>query len=633
VKEKLSVRLMVPTVAVVGGTLLLFGWVMTRTLESQVRSGASRELDEQLERMAEGLQEIDQLSSQSVAAAMKVLMREGAQVGMPRLSGTAAVGGQEVPALWLGKVPQAGDFALVDRVKQLMGSTATLFVRRGEAFIRVSTNVQKPDGSRAIGTQLDPNGRAIAAIRDGRAFYGVVDILGTPYMTGYEPMRDASGQVVGIWYVGYPLVAVADLGRHIGESRVLSSGFVALLDHAGKVVFRSAHASDDEVKDRVAGAAGWTARTRPVASWGYTLAAAFPEADVGQRLQQMKALLAECLVLMLALLVAAQYLVLRKLVLGPVRRLVTRMQNADLKTTLVESRHEMGGEIGVLATSFDGFVCKIRKALLQVMQTSAQVAEASKQLSSASGQIAAHSEGTSSQSRAVAQETSQISDRLNGVAAGTEQMSGTVKSISSNAADAARVAGEAVSASQAATGTIARLSDASAQVGKTVRLISAIAQQTNLLALNATIEAARAGAAGAGFSVVASEVKELARQTAKATEEIGGNIAAIQTESKAAVDAIGAVGGVIEQIRGISHTIATAVEQQSATTREMSRNVTEAAGGSTRISQSIDGVARDAEGTSASARELLRSAEQLAGTAAALDTLIGQFRIDAAQGR
>jgi hypothetical protein len=141
--------------------------------------------------------------AEDVQAAMQLLKSKAAKLGAPSLKGQDTVAGKAVPALYFGDKEMDNNFAMIDEVQKEMGGTATLFVKSGEEFVRVATNVKKEDGSRAIGTVLDPKGKAIAAIAKGESYYGDVDILGKPYVAGYEPIRDASNNVIGVYYVGY----------------------------------------------------------------------------------------------------------------------------------------------------------------------------------------------------------------------------------------------------------------------------------------------------------------------------------------------------------------------------------------------------------------------------------------------
>jgi methyl-accepting chemotaxis protein len=298
-------------------------------------------------------------------------------------------------------------------------------------------------------------------------------------------------------------------------------------------------------------------------------------------------------------------------------------------TTRLEAAGGFGNdELGEVSRLFNLFMDKLQEILRGVASHTHKLAAASQQLLEASEQITVNSKETAVQSSSASRATQQVTANLQSLSTGASEMTSTIQNIAANTSEAAKVASSAVTAAEAANATVARLGQSSLEIGLVIKDITTIAQQTNLLALNATIEAARAGEAGKGFAVVANEVKELAKQTAKATEDISRKITAIQVDTKDAVSAIGTVSGVINQINNISATIATAVEEQSATTNEMTRNTNEAASGAGDISANIGGVAQAAEGTSSRAEESQKAAEELASVAAELSRLVHQFKIE-----
>jgi methyl-accepting chemotaxis protein len=285
-------------------------------------------------------------------------------------------------------------------------------------------------------------------------------------------------------------------------------------------------------------------------------------------------------------------------------------------------------ELGDLTTAINKMQNKLRSIIVSISSNAQQVAAASEEFSATSQQISANSEETSAQANVVSAATEQVNRNLQTVATATEEMSASISEIAKDASEAAKVAGDALKAAVETNATVTKLGESSAEIGQVIKVITSIAQQTNLLALNATIEAARAGEAGKGFAVVANEVKELAKQTAKATEDISLKIGTIQTDAKSAVEAIATISGIIGRVNDISSTIAIAVEEQSATTSEMSRNVSEAAKGSGEVAKNITGVAQAAQSTSSGATESKKAAHDLAQMSTKLRELVGQFRVD-----
>ena len=266
----------------------------------------------------------------------------------------------------------------------------------------------------------------------------------------------------------------------------------------------------------------------------------------------------------------------------------------------------------------------LKETFAGVKENAQGLSSASEELAANSQQMVSNAEETATQADVVSAAAEQVSKNVQTVATGTEEMSASIKEIAKNAQDAAKVASTAVKAAETTNATISKLGESSAEIGKVIKVITSIAQQTNLLALNATIEAARAGEAGKGFAVVANEVKELAKETAKATEDISQKIEAIQADTKSAVTAIAEISAVINKINDYQNTIASAVEEQTATTNEITRNVAEAAKGSSEIAQNITGVAQAAKSTTAGANDTQKASAELAKMAAALQKLANQ---------
>jgi methyl-accepting chemotaxis protein len=283
-------------------------------------------------------------------------------------------------------------------------------------------------------------------------------------------------------------------------------------------------------------------------------------------------------------------------------------------------------EVGRMARALNRATTNLRGIVAAVSNSADTVAGSSEELTSVSGQIGASAEETAAQAGMVSAAAEQVSDNIRTVAAASEEMDASIREIAQSAAEAVRVAGTAVDLAESANGTVTKLGMSSTEIGDVIKVITSIAEQTNLLALNATIEAARAGEAGKGFAVVANEVKELAQESARATEDISRRIEMIQADSTAVGSAITQISEVIGRINSFQTTIASAVEEQTATTAEMGRNVAEAATGANEIARNISTVAAAADTTTGGVTESRHAAADLARMATDLQQLVSQFR-------
>ncbi|MFC1458988.1 methyl-accepting chemotaxis protein [Microvirga arabica] len=475
---------------------------------------------------------------------------------------------------------------LADRIAEATQAPATLFVKDKTTgdFIRRATNMRNPDGTRAVGTAMDRKGVVFPIVSGGGTYVGQAKILGGDYLLINLPVFGQSGQVLGVLGSGFQVTALeASANRLMWQMGMVSLAAVLVLTLAAIVSARMLFRPIPKLAGTMNGLAhGDTSVTVPYLAW---------KNEIGEMARAVE---------------------------------IFRGNTVERQRLAVEQAAESDAKMQ-RALKLDGLTRQFESnvsALTQGLATAASQMEATAQT------MTATAERTNRQSVSVAAAAEQTSGSVQTVAAATEEMSISIREIARQVTQSSQISFEAVESAKRTNGIVQALANGAERIGEVVALINSIASQTNLLALNATIEAARAGEAGKGFAVVASEVKNLATQTAKATEEIGSQIAQIQGATQEAVDAIHGIQTVIDQISSISTGIAAAMEEQGATTSEISRSVQEAARGTGQVTESIDSVKHGAGETGAAAVQVLDAAQELARYAENLSREVDVFLSD-----
>jgi signal transduction histidine kinase len=266
------------------------GYIGFRRLSDYILHQARTQMEAKLDHVIDVLGTTNSTYLNLVHSSMALLRMLVREKGEPHLESRVDPSGSPEAVLYFGATPVAEDNTLVDRVKELMAGTAAIYVKQGESFVRISTNLLRANGSRAGGSVLDPNGAAFAAIRGGKSYFGVAQILGQPYITGYEPIRNSNGATIGVFYVGFPLASLSEINEAMNEGRILSNGFFALLDHENRILFRTKNVRDSVEMETIVSAAEqhrtidrrWLVKLRTFIPWDYDVIAAVYLPDVSK---------------------------------------------------------------------------------------------------------------------------------------------------------------------------------------------------------------------------------------------------------------------------------------------------------------------------------------------------------------
>ena len=627
VKKNLNFKLLLPACLMTAAAALGAGWGFTTYASRQLALRAEREATLGLDGLELALSTTDGLIRAQVQGSMRTLKEGLAPLGAPSQGKPVTVGGETVPDLQFGGRSVVGRTDIVDAVTARVGGTATLFTRRGDSFIRVTTNVKKPDGSRAVGTPLDPNGKAIKALLSDQAYYGIVDILGSPFLTGYEPIRGPGG-TLGAAYVGFKLTALEGIAGPIRRGRVMERGFMALVDAKGAPLFSSERVGKESleavIKSGRDASGAWVVHARSFDPWGFKLVAAYPESELIEPLRSMQALILVAGALASLGVALAFGTILRRQLILPLQAIQRGIEQKDLTLQLQGLSEDELGDLGRAYNASNGSL----RGLVQGMASDAErVASGSAELSATSDQMQTHAE-------AIAQGGEHLLSSVGHVAQSMEALSRLISEVEKGLEDARRrtvaavdASEESESAGQAASRAMAAIRESTAKMTSAVAVIQDIARQTNLLSLNAAIEAAKAGAMGKGFAVVADEVRKLAERSAASTGEIRLLIEEVDLVVLQGDEAVASNVASLARIREHIQSVATVAQQISAAMasevhmRDEVGGQLEAANQETGRSQSAN---REMAATVA---EVAKTAAELARVAENLSRTVGHFRI------
>ena len=442
--------------------------------------------------------------------------------------------------------------------------------------------MKKENGERAVGTQLAADHPGQAILRRGAAYKGPAILFGRRFYTAYQPVFNPAGKVVGIIYVGIAMAELDGMLRQAIVAMAVAAGIAALLALVVTAV----------LVRRITKPLKAVADTLTVLAEGRT--------DVEVRYADRHDEIG---------------VIARTIDIFKTNRIERRQLEAERINAEKSANERRKAELNQFV---EDFRAKIGGIIEQVMSSSGQFEEDAQRLS-----VTAHS--TAEMSGQSADTSRQASEHVRSAATASNELSQSIVEISRRVQDSNSVAAEAVKQATATDQRMAELSAAGDRIGDVVKLITSIAEQTNLLALNATIEAARAGDAGRGFAVVAQEVKELAGQTAKATDEISSHIVNMQRATGESVDAIKAIGLTIERISEITGAISTAVEHQGEATQSIAHGVQAAASGTVDVAENIERVARGASETETTSGQMLQSAKALSEVSVHLRDEVEKF--------